>query len=253
MEKLGEQGNPQSMIHWTSLVRNNTNEFTFSDYIDNFLYRVSFLLNSDAKLRIGPEIKRILHLSEQTKIGDWYLYQDYTNIRVYGCELLPYKSPKFVPIRIFALEYVRKMINMDEMHFVSTKKKSEFKIKTQAGHFSSNARTIEKVGDVLLKQMKFKLNFSWSYDPLGIVSNLRVEQKTTPYAHNPRLEIEQYMNQDEWQENTLQEAEEHVLSSTASQTPVPQEKKDKTMGKCFPSSLVNSRKRFTNIQKEAKK
>jgi len=45
--------------------------------------------------------------------------------------------------------------------------------------------------------MKFKLSFTWSYDPLGIISKLRVEQRTTPYVHTPRPEIEQYANQEE--------------------------------------------------------
>lgn len=72
--------------------------------------------------------------------------------------------------------------------------------------------------------MKFKLSFTWSYDPLGIIYKLKVEQKTTPYAHTPRPEIEQYMNQEEWQENTLQEVGEQVFISTTAQTPTPREK-----------------------------
>jgi len=68
---------------------------------------VEQLLNSQTEPRIGDEIKRILHLSENTKIGEWYLYQNYTEIRVYGCDLAPYKLPKYVPMRIFSLEYIR--------------------------------------------------------------------------------------------------------------------------------------------------
>jgi len=67
------------------------------------------------------------------------------------------------------------MINMDEMHFVLAKKKSQFSIKTQVGLFICNARKTTKEEDLLLKKMKFKLRFSWSYDPLGIISRLRVE------------------------------------------------------------------------------
>ena len=54
--------------------------------------------------------------------------------------------------------------------------------------------------------MKFKLSFTWSYDPWGIISKLRVENKTNPYVHTSRLEIEKYVNQSKWVENTLQEA-----------------------------------------------
>ena len=47
----------------------------------------------------------------------------------------------------------------------------------------------------ILKTMKFDLSFTWSYDPLGIISKLRVDTKSTPYFHTTRPEIEQYKNQ----------------------------------------------------------
>lgn len=56
--------------------------------------------------------------------------------------------------------------------------------------------------------MNFPLSFTWSYDPFGIISKLRVKQKETPYVSTPRPEIEKYMNQHIWVENTLQEAKE---------------------------------------------
>jgi len=45
--------------------------------------------------------------------------------------------------------------------------------------------------------MKFKLSFNWSYDPLGVISSMRVEQKSTSYVHIANLEIEQYANLEE--------------------------------------------------------
>ena len=46
--------------------------------------------------------------------------------------------------------------------------------------------------NLLLKQMNFPLSFTWSYDPFGVISKLRVEQKTTPYVHTQRPKIEKY-------------------------------------------------------------
>jgi hypothetical protein len=34
--------------------------------------------------RIFPECKRLLQLSPDKKVGDWYLFENHTNIRVYG-------------------------------------------------------------------------------------------------------------------------------------------------------------------------
>jgi len=44
LQKLDEQGNPQYVIHWAYLVRKNTNEFSFIDYTNKFLYIVSCFL-----------------------------------------------------------------------------------------------------------------------------------------------------------------------------------------------------------------
>lgn len=113
----------QSTIHWTEMVMKNSTTSSFVELIDAFIHPVAQLLNSQIEPKIGDEIKRILHLSEQTK-GDCHLYQNYTKIRIYGCELAPYKLPKYVPMRIFSLEYIRQMIHMKELCFVSSKRKS---------------------------------------------------------------------------------------------------------------------------------
>jgi len=96
------------------------------------------------------------------------------------------------------------MINMDEIHFIAAKKKSQIKIKAQAGPFIYNSRVVGEEAAKVLKEMQFNLSFTWSYDPLGIISKLRIETKSTPYFHTPRPKIEKYKNQLEWVENTLQ-------------------------------------------------
>ena len=83
---------------------------------------------------------------------------------------------------------------MDEIHFVAAKKKSQFKIKTQIGPFICNSRAVGEEVDKLLKEMHFNLSFTWSYDPLGVISKLRVENKSTSYFHTAKLEIEKYKN-----------------------------------------------------------
>lgn len=67
-------------------------------------------------------------------------------------------------MRIFSLEYIRQMMNVDDVHFISRKRKVKFKLKTQVGPFIPNTRIVEREVDNLLKQMKFKLSFIWYYD-----------------------------------------------------------------------------------------
>ena len=165
------------------------------------------ILNSSIQHRISEEIKRILHLTDQAKARDWYLYQNYTKIKVYGCELAPYKLTKYLPMMIFALEYIIQMLNSDYIHFIVAKKKSQFWIKTQVDPFICNTRTAGEEADNMLKEMKFSLSFTWSYDPCGIILKLIVENKSTPYIHTSRPKIEKYVNQLEWAQKTLQEVE----------------------------------------------
>lgn len=58
--------------------------------------------------RINEEIVKELQFIDQVAIGDWYCYHNYTEMRDFGYELSPYELPKYLPVRIFALEYLRK-------------------------------------------------------------------------------------------------------------------------------------------------
>jgi hypothetical protein len=122
------------------------------------------------------------------------LYQNYTEIIVYGCELAPYKLPKYFLVRIFALEYIRQIINSDGIHFVSLKKKQQLTIKGQIGSFICNSRGTGEEADRMLREMKFFMSFSRHYDPYGIISEMRVKNKNIPYVHEARPEVEKFEN-----------------------------------------------------------
>jgi hypothetical protein len=139
MKNMDKDGRPQAVIAWTSLIRQNSTEFSFKQFIEKFYHPVVSMLSGRPEPRIHEEIQRILHLSDLTKNGDWYIYQNHTEIRVYGCELAQYKFPKYLPVRIFSLEYIRQMINSDDIHFVSLKKKQQLRIKGKIGSFIHNS------------------------------------------------------------------------------------------------------------------
>jgi hypothetical protein len=126
---MDADGRPQAVKTWTSLLKHNSIEYSFKAFIDLFYHPMVSMLSGRPELRINHEVQRILHLSENTNTGDWYLYQNHTEIRLYGCELVPYKLPKYFPVRIFALEYIRQIMNSDDIHFVSLKKNQQLRIK----------------------------------------------------------------------------------------------------------------------------
>jgi hypothetical protein len=97
-------------------------------------------------------------------------------------------------VSIFSLEYIRKMVNLDDIHFVATKKKSQLKIKTQIDPFICNNRSVGEEGDNLLKHMRFTLSSTWTYEPFGVIYELIVKQRRTPYIHTQKQEVEKYMN-----------------------------------------------------------
>jgi hypothetical protein len=101
LQKLNKEGSPQSVTSWTSLVRKNSTEYNFKDFIDQFIHPVVCLLNNNTEPRVSEEIQKVLHLSDQAKTGDWYLYQNYTEIRVYGCEFASLQIAQIPPSEDF--------------------------------------------------------------------------------------------------------------------------------------------------------
>ncbi len=162
-----------------------------------FIYPATCLLMMTPPGRLTAEMQRILHLSRGYNIGDWYFYQNHTVIRIYGCELPPYKLPKYVPMRLFALEYFRQFSSADLTHFHGKNKKAQLKIRLQLGPFVFNKReeAWNDADKVLRDELMLKQSFYWApYDPEHFISYRRVKNKLLGYVHQPIPHIEQYAN-----------------------------------------------------------
>ena len=64
----------------------------------------------------------------------------------------------------------------------------------------------------------------WYYDPLGVISKLRVKCKLTPYVQEKKPDIEKYSNQSKWLENTLIQAEKKGYTSQILQAPAQEDR-----------------------------
>lgn len=122
------------------------------------------------------------------------MYKTFIEIKVYDYELPTYKLLTFLLLQFFSLEFIRKNLNVDDVHFVSKKQKAQFELKARVSTFIVNTRDGDKELESLLAGMKFKLSFSWHYDPMGKI--LAIEQKIYPYIHTskPERKIEQFDN-----------------------------------------------------------
>ena len=65
MSKLNEEGEPQSVIFWTTLVMKDKKDFTYKAIVEMFVHPAMSLLSGTAKPRISEDIKRIMELTEQ--------------------------------------------------------------------------------------------------------------------------------------------------------------------------------------------
>ena len=64
--------------------------------------------------RVLDEMKCLMQSSPEDRVGDWFLYRDYTVLRIYGFTDQPYRLPAFLTPRIFALEFMRqKLLSKD--------------------------------------------------------------------------------------------------------------------------------------------
>ena len=81
--------------------------------------KVYALIFDRIPLRIFPECKIPSQLNPLELVGDGFCHEDHTEVRMYGSKLAPYHIPMFLTHRLFSLEYIRKMFNCDDLHFVS--------------------------------------------------------------------------------------------------------------------------------------
>ena len=56
MQKMDNDGRPQAVTAWTSLLRHNSTEFSFKQFIEQFYHPVVSMLNDRPEPRINEEI-----------------------------------------------------------------------------------------------------------------------------------------------------------------------------------------------------
>jgi hypothetical protein len=127
------------------------------------------------------------------------------------------------------------------------------RIKGQIGSFICNSRAVEEEANKLLKEMKFSINFPWQYDPCGIITEMRLRNKISPYAHVPKQEVDKFMNQTKWEVNILEDAKKQYLPTILSQTTTPQIPKAKRPRKDASPSIIEVSAEDFQVYKERPK
>ena len=106
-ENLDElrQIEPTNFSDSTNLSQRNAtiSFFTFSSSVMPALHKLIFGFFMP---RVSEDLKLLLQNPVET-VGDWFCFENYTVIKVYGFEGEPFRLPRFTSRRLFALEFLR--------------------------------------------------------------------------------------------------------------------------------------------------
>jgi hypothetical protein len=117
---------------------------------------------------------------------------------MYGAKVKPFKLPIFLTMRMFSLELIRKILNVDEIHFIPRRKKTNFKPKREVGPFIVHSRSTLQVLETMLQELGLEQRKSWKYDPLWVINNKRMELYISTYKHQIKPKLEHIINLDTW-------------------------------------------------------
>ena len=98
-------------------------------------------------------------------IGDWFLYDEYTKIRLYGFPGYPFLLHAFLTNRIFSLEFARQRIHIEKSHFLNIKKGCNISFHYTIGPFVVKSSKTMQILTYILETMKLQRTKRINYDP----------------------------------------------------------------------------------------
>ena len=104
--------------------------------------------------RVLPEIRQLLQLLNIKKIGDWFLIEFGTTIRLYGF-VHPPVLPAFLTPRVLSLELIWQKLIVEEEHFLNFKKSSSLIFPWELKPYTVRSRAAFPLVTNLLRGMEF--------------------------------------------------------------------------------------------------
>ena len=100
---------------------------------------------------------------------------------MYGFEGEPFRLPKFIGRRLFALEFLRQRLAAENDNFIKHKKASALKFVFTMEPFVVKSVLAANVLDQVLRSMGFESDKTLRYDPKGIMNQRRMEANFRGY------------------------------------------------------------------------
>ena len=82
---------------------------------------------------------------------------------------MPYKLPKFLTRRLFVLEFLRKMLFVENENFIKHKKVSSIQFKFTLEPFVVESVYAVSIIDQIMESMNFQIDKSLRYDPKKVI------------------------------------------------------------------------------------
>ena len=142
------------------------------------IYEVFF---QERLARVLPEMGQMLQFSKIKKIGDWFLSDFGTTIRLYGFLHPPYIFPAFITPRIFFLELIQQKLIVEEEHFLNFKKSLNLVFPWKLGPYIVRNRAALPLVSNSLRGMEFPQDQAINYDPHQVISKRITTHKCQPF------------------------------------------------------------------------
>ena len=148
-------------------------------------------------------MRQILQLSHSKMIGDCFLIEFGTIIRLYSFVHQPYILPAFLTAMVFSLELIKQRLTVEEEHFLNSKKSSNLIFPWEVGPYTVRSRVSLPLVGSLLKDMGFSLEQAVNYNPHQIISKRRKDHKCKPFEHTEIPRLREVANQDDFPNPTM--------------------------------------------------
>ena len=141
-------------------------------------------------------------------------------IRVYRCVHQPYAIPKFLIVRVFALELIGQRLIVEDEHSLSFKNTSKIKFPWIVGPFGIKSKSTLPIIEIMLREMGFLVEFVVNYGHHNVISNRRQANKNKPFEHSEVARLSEAPNWMDYSKyiNNGENMQEVSLSSVSGST-----------------------------------
>ena len=129
-----ERGNQITMFKWSELFSSRENNANYFEFTNKVMKIVQNIIHGVEPPRIFLKILKHLQMTPKTQIGDFFLFEEYALIIIYGFDYYPYQLPTFLTPRVFSMEYSLQKFRVDERHFNHYRHHQTFTLPQEIGH-----------------------------------------------------------------------------------------------------------------------